>query len=303
MVRIDEYPNLALLCWNLEAPYVTRRDAFSLYERNWRLVDRDAAPEHERAFIDDLATEFGRGLINAAPSPMAASSSEIRFHRPWHRLVWQVLESLNSDLLSSAKCYFGGGTRIALALGEFRESVDVDFLCSDRDGYRSLRSAVTSSSLGEICSGRYDLMREVRTDMYGIRTFLRVDERPVKFEILSEGRISLAGETVDPFPVKVLDRTSCIAEKLLAHADRGGDESTHARDLIDLAFMAGSWPAEHLRAARAIAESAYGSVVMRELGEGLSRFEDASRRRHCIEMLSIADTSTLDRGLLALKKS
>ena len=63
MVRVDEYPNLKLL--NLKAPYVTRRDAFSLYERNWRLVDHAAASAHERAFIDDLAREFGRGLINA----------------------------------------------------------------------------------------------------------------------------------------------------------------------------------------------------------------------------------------------
>ena len=236
------------------------------------------------------------------PPLIAASSSKIRFHRPWHRLVWQVPESLNSDLLSSAKCYFGGGTRIALALGEFRESVDVDFLCSDRDGYRTLRSTVTSGSLGEICSGGYNLIREVRTDMYGIRTFFRVDERPVKFKIVSEGRISLAGEAVDPFPVEVLDRTSCIAEKLLAHADRGRDESTHARDLIDLAFMAGSWSMEYVRAALAIAESAYGCAVMRELGEGLSRFDDATRRWRCIETLSIIDTRTLDRGLLALKE-
>ena len=65
MVRVDEYPNLKLLCWNLKAPYVTRREAFSLYERNWRLVDHAAASAHERAFIDDLAREFGRGLINA----------------------------------------------------------------------------------------------------------------------------------------------------------------------------------------------------------------------------------------------
>ena len=28
-----------------------------------------------------------------------------------------------------------------------------------------------------------------------------------KFEIISEGRISLAGETIEPFPVEVLDRT------------------------------------------------------------------------------------------------
>ena len=65
LVRVDEYPNLKLLCWNVEAPCITRRNAFALYERNWRLVDVAVAPEHERALIDDLAREFGRGLINA----------------------------------------------------------------------------------------------------------------------------------------------------------------------------------------------------------------------------------------------
>ena len=65
MVRVAECPNLKLLCWNIDAPYVTRRDAFALYERNWRLVDISGAPEHERTLIDDLAREFGRGLINS----------------------------------------------------------------------------------------------------------------------------------------------------------------------------------------------------------------------------------------------
>ena len=65
MVQVAEYPNLKLLCWNIEAPCITRRNAFALYERSWRLVDVAGAPEHERALIDDLAREFGRGLINA----------------------------------------------------------------------------------------------------------------------------------------------------------------------------------------------------------------------------------------------
>ena len=50
------------------------------------------------------------------------------FTRPWHRLVWRVLVSLNGDLLARAGCWFGGGTRVAMELGEFRESVDVDLL-------------------------------------------------------------------------------------------------------------------------------------------------------------------------------
>ena len=65
LVRVADCPNLVLLCWNIGSALVTRRNAFALYGRNWRLVDLAGAPEHERALIDDLAREFGRGLINA----------------------------------------------------------------------------------------------------------------------------------------------------------------------------------------------------------------------------------------------
>ena len=64
-VDVATYPSLELLCWNLAAPRVTRRDAFAIYERNWRWIDAANTPPHERAFIDSLAAEFGGGLINA----------------------------------------------------------------------------------------------------------------------------------------------------------------------------------------------------------------------------------------------
>ena len=64
-VDVKSYPNLDLLCWNLATPRITRRDAFALYERNWRWLDAENTPSHERAFIDSLAEEFGGGLINA----------------------------------------------------------------------------------------------------------------------------------------------------------------------------------------------------------------------------------------------
>ena len=233
---------------------------------------------------------------------MTTSPPGADLRRPWHRLVWRVLETLNGPLLAEAKCYFGGGTRIAMELDEFRESVDVDFLCADRDGYRTLRNTVTERSLGDIVSGDYALMRDVRADMYGIRTFLRVDDQPIKLEIIAEGRVSLAGDAAGRFPVAVLDRTSCIAEKLLAHADRGRDDSTHARDLVDLAFMAARWAPEHAASAMTIAEAAYGAVVARELDAGLSRFEDRAHRRRSVKALAITDTRTLARGLRALGK-
>ncbi len=65
MVRVADFPTLKLLCWSAEAPCITRRNAFALYERNWRWFDVAGVPEHERELIDDLAREFGRGLINA----------------------------------------------------------------------------------------------------------------------------------------------------------------------------------------------------------------------------------------------
>ena len=47
---------------------------------------------------------------------MVFSMSE--FKRPGHRLVMRALAALDADFLAHAKCYFGGGTRIALALAE-----------------------------------------------------------------------------------------------------------------------------------------------------------------------------------------
>ena len=64
-VDVESYPNLKALCWSLAEPRLTRRDAFAIYERNWRWIDTAGTSAHERAFIESLAREFGGGLINA----------------------------------------------------------------------------------------------------------------------------------------------------------------------------------------------------------------------------------------------
>ena len=63
-------------------------------------------------------------------------------------LLLEALERVRADVLAQSQCFFGGGTRIALALGEYRESADIDFLCASRTGYRTLRASVTQRSLG-----------------------------------------------------------------------------------------------------------------------------------------------------------
>src|SRR3954463_15864039 len=98
-----------------------------------------------------------------------------RFKRPFHADVSRHLARLDASFLAECSCYFGGGTRIVLELDEYRESKDIDFLCADKDGYRKLRETVSEQSLGRIAQAHVVLAREVRADMYGIRTRLGVD--------------------------------------------------------------------------------------------------------------------------------
>lgn len=53
------------------------------------------------------------------------------FERLHHQRIAHVLGALNGPLLRANNCLFGGGTAIALRYGEYRESVDIDFLVSD----------------------------------------------------------------------------------------------------------------------------------------------------------------------------
>lgn len=61
------------------------------------------------------------------------------FERAHHQRIAHVLSALDGSVLAQNACWFGGGTCIALKFGEYRESVDIDFLVSDPAGYRELR--------------------------------------------------------------------------------------------------------------------------------------------------------------------
>jgi hypothetical protein len=213
-------------------------------------------------------------------------------------MVLQALRALDAAALTQTECYFGGGTRIALALGEYRESADVDFLCASRSGYRTLRAALTQRSLGMIATSRVKLAREVIADRYGIRTFLEVNGEKLKFEIVLEARIPLNGGMEPGLPVPVLDAKSCFAEKYLANADRWMDASVLGRDIIDLAFMAVHWGGEPLCAGFQQAASAYGKVVAAAARRAATKMiEQAGWRKRCVSGLDVRDTKTLLAGL------
>jgi len=227
LIDLADFPQLRQLCWNLKTEFLTRNDAFALYERNWRFIDQSELTATERTLIDQLKDQLGSG----------------------------------------------------------------------ENGYRELRNHVSNRSLGGIFSEPPTLLRDIRADMYGIRTFVEVDGEPVKFEIIREARINLTGAQVADLPVACLNHSSAVAEKFLANTDRGLDKSTRSRDLVDLAFMAASWSKDDVSQGLEMAETAYGDVVLELLKSALKLFGDGSYRKQCVTELEIGQKQKLEMGL------
>ena len=80
---------------------------------------------------------------------------------------------------------FGGGTRIAMELDEYRESVDIDLFCPSTASYRAVRETVTDHSLGRLMRTPLTLSREVRADRYGVRTAIQEEGVSIKLEIIA----------------------------------------------------------------------------------------------------------------------
>lgn len=120
----------------------------------------------------------------------------------------------------------------------------------------------------------FRLAREVRADQYGIRTTLLVDDLPIKFEIVLEGRIVLEAasskDQVDGVSTPTL--LDMATTKLQANADRWRDDSVFSRDVIDLAMMTPSLPL--LRKAMLKARDVYGEAIARDLEHAIAHLRD-----------------------------
>jgi Nucleotidyl transferase AbiEii toxin, Type IV TA system len=206
------------------------------------------------------------------------------FKRVHHRAVAELLTYFNADFLAEAQCFFGGGTAIVLALGEYRESLDIDFLCASKTGFRALRNTVTEQSLGEILKTPVSYVRAVRSDLYGIRTFVEVQSRQIKIELVNEARIELSGGVLPLFGVPTLSRTDMYAEKLLANADRGSDPSVFSRDMIDLLMLIDAWGDIPSTAWQKVRD-AYGASVDRSFRDSLTRIKDDAHLELCLRRM------------------
>ncbi len=212
------------------------------------------------------------------------------FNRHHHQAIAQVLHALDGDLLREHTCLFGGGTVIAMRYGEFRESLDIDFLVSSRTGYRDLRQ-LTGNGLGSLFRDGnlpFAPLRDVRIDQYGIRSMLEVVGREIKFEIILEGRVELVAPGTDDMVcgIATLSPLDMATSKLLANSDRWYDDGAFNRDLVDLAMIQPT--RKLLDAAVSKAQEAYGNAILDDLAKAIDRVENRSEwLERCMEAMAM----------------
>lgn len=183
-----------------------------------------------------------------------------------HKLIRSVLNNFNADFFFSNSIYFGGGTRIALEIDEYRESIDVDFLCPNMESYRAVRQEVTSDSLGRLVKKEFNYAREIKFDRYGVRTFIMEEQTPIKLEIVSFDNYDLVADTRELFPVPFIDHESCFYTKLLANSDRC--LQAQCKDIFDILAMYDAWGGIP-QSAILKAQKHYGSSVLKDLTRSL----------------------------------
>jgi len=177
-----------------------------------------------------------------------------------HQIIESALKNFNADFFCANNIVFGGGTRIALELGEFRESIDIDFLCPNRASYRAVREQVDNISLGELVKQDFTYLREIRADRDAVRTVISYEGTSIKLEFVSFDNYDLTS-CIDStkFPIPFLNQSSCFYTKLLANADRKLVEPH--KDLFDILAMYKEWgsiPQEAI----SLAEKHYGKKVI-----------------------------------------
>ncbi len=187
------------------------------------------------------------------------------YERPQHEIVARALGMLRTDFLLQNRCWFAGGTAIVMKNGEYRLSLDVDFLCSSQAGYRELREAVRSRGAAGLFSQPVKTLKDFRYDQYGIRTLLEIDGQPLKFEIVREARIEVDGAYDPELACPLLSLDDQFAEKMLANSDRGKDPAASYRDVFDLGILIVANGGRIPAAASEKAVMAYGPTIWRDL--------------------------------------
>jgi hypothetical protein len=145
---------------------------------------------------------------------------------------------------------------------------------------------------------------EIRSDQYGIRTGVFVEGKPIKFEIVLEGRIGPAKPRQKDriLGVATLTKLDMAASKLLANSDRGLNMGVHCRDAIDLAML--NISKTEFAEATTKSKAAYGEAILKGLSKVIDMLSEARRLlERCMKAMDISVHRALLRQNISNVKS
>ena len=278
----QKLPFLEAICWQTKNVYdFSIEEILSCYERGWKYRDLfNNLESEELIFIKAIAYKYKSWLT---------LDINMQFKLEHHNQILTILNTLNYQVFQESYAYFGGGTLIALLYNEYRQSNDIDFLCSvTSSGYKNLRNFIFDNGYNSLFSNLNSIgISRSTKDQYGIRMFIETDGFFIKTEIIAEARFELESPRYFPWTkIPCLSHNDSITSKLLANSDRYSDDSVLSRDLIDLAILRNdsSFSSEAINKA----EQAYD--VIRPLKIAIQRFQERPEyREKCFEQLKISD--------------
>lgn len=225
------------------------------------------------------------------------------FRRELYARLEPILAAVDGGVIEAHGFALGGATRIALAHGEVRISLDLDFLGSNAAGFAALRGLVRDRGVASILRPgmTLDVPREPSIDQYGVRFPVRIGTDVVKVEIVREARVELQPPVRETFcALPLLSIEDCIVEKILANSDRGADATQFDRDILDLSILREAHGPISDRA-WARAAMAYGEHARADVVKSLQRvLRDTDRRERDFRALRVDDADRVMQGLMLL---
>lgn len=62
MVKIEDFPELKLITWNIHLSELTEEEAYGIYLAYWRHVSEDEMTDKEKSLVKMLCEKYGGGI-------------------------------------------------------------------------------------------------------------------------------------------------------------------------------------------------------------------------------------------------
>lgn len=233
--NIRQYPVLQSLLWDRATKTViSGQSAFDLYEIRSGYYCVSDFTKTERKFFNFLIKKYGKGVC---------LNRKDKHDR--HIMIYDILKNINVELLNEYSIYLTGGIAINLLCNKFRDTKDINLLCSNNIQFTRFRNMVQEGGITELFLNSCILLRdESRIDQHTVRNAIVYNDEIIKFEIAYDPRIKITDKCQYMMDIPALTTRDLITTKLYASFDRTCSRDNLSKDILDLCVMYRIFPCE-----------------------------------------------------------